>query len=136
VYKGWNYERYHVENERGVDLWRVNQNVDTPEENINPQTLQTKCTPDDTDADDANYNGFNTVRKIEETNTPRMSNENAIVVSHVLPAEPCHGCQSFAVETIVAVPNQPRAFRYCKSCCDRLVKCFSNMSVVHQNGGA
>jgi len=136
VYKGWNYERYHVENERGVDLWRITKNINTPEENIDPKTLPIKRTSDATDTDDTNYNSFNTTRKTEKTTTPQMPTENTIVISHVLPAEPCHGCQNFAVENIITIPNQHRTFRFCKSCCDRLVKCFSNMPVVHQNRGA
>ena len=139
VYKGWNYERYHVENERGIDLWRITTpSIYSKEDHSKASTTNHK--PDMTDDDDADYTCLDTVRK-NEAPEHSMSNcvlttEKAIVVNHILPSEPCHGCQNFAVETSITVPNQPKAFRFCKSCCERLIKRFSDTTIIHKNRGS
>jgi hypothetical protein len=135
VYKGWNYERYHVENERGIDLWRVNQSSNLSEEK--PSNVSTTKKSDMADVDDTDYTCLDTVRKTEKNNvsTHMVDTGKAIVINHILPAEACHGCQNFAVETIITVPNQPKDFRFCKSCCDRLIKRFPDAPIIHKNGG-
>jgi len=80
VYKGWNYERYHIENERGVDLWRVN-TTDFSEEPTH-KTLTTNK-PDIADADDTDYTRLDTVRKTENnTTTPIIDTGKLIQVGN------------------------------------------------------
>jgi len=138
VYKGWNYERYHVENERGVELWRVNKNLDSLEEQVNSKISATSHNSDMADADDADYTGLDTVKKEEEnkaTNHNRTNDEKVIIVDHILPAEPCHGCEQLAVVTSITIPEQTRKLRFCSACCDKLVKSIG-ISVIHRNEGA
>jgi len=138
VYKGWNYERYHVENERGIDLWRITKHSTSSDENPNPQTVTTNQQPDVADTDDTDYTCFDTLGKNKEENNVSkyvLNTGKVITVKHILPAEPCYGCQNFAVETIISVPNQPKAFRFCKSCCERLIKRLSDSPMIHKNGG-
>jgi len=131
VYNGWNYERYHIENERGVDLWRVNSNTDFSEE-----TTHKTLTTNKPDVADADYTRLDTVRKTENnTSTPIIDTGKAVVIDHVLPSEPCHGCQNFAVETIITVPSQSRKLRFCKTCCDKLINRLG-VQVIHREGGA
>ncbi|MDR1993415.1 MAG: hypothetical protein LBQ98_07995 [Nitrososphaerota archaeon] len=134
VYKGWNYERYHIENERGIDLWRITPTATFSEENSLNALTSNKS--DVTDADGTDYTCLDTVRKTENnTSTHMIDAGKAIVIDHVLPSEPCHGCQNFAVETIITVPSQSRKLRFCKACCDKLVNRLG-VRVIHREEGA
>ena len=129
VYKGWNYERYHVENERGIDLWRITQPSDPSDKKPNSQTSTTDRKPDVTDTDDADYKCFDTLRKNEV-----VYDGKSVIIEHVLPAEPCHGCEQLAVETSITVPGQTRKLRFCKACCDKLVNSIG-VPVIYRSRG-
>jgi hypothetical protein len=129
VYKGWNYERYHVENERGIDLWRITQPSDPSDKNPNLQTSTTDHKPDVADADDADYICFDTLGKNEV-----VYDGKSVIVEYVLPAEPCHGCEQLAVETSITVPGQTRKLRFCTACCNKLVNSIG-VPVIHRRGG-
>ena len=138
VYKGWNYERYHVENERGIDLWRITNPSNNSKKNLSEISTTNQSKPDTTDTDDTDYTCLDTVRKNEKEENSKskyvLNTGKEITVNHILPSEPCHGRQTFAVETIITLPNQPKPFRFCKSCSERLITLFSNNPIIHKNG--